>query len=161
MNRVVGGIQVQHYVLRLPLLGLNVELYRQTVRGLLLHHGLLVTCRFIGLLRCQLQTVEGAVVGAWIASTPLPPPPGPIQIRLAGQHCQQRIPPQLIMIIEILVAQHQRIHTLSDQLPHCLFYSLGSPVIGEAHRRLPAEAIPSAPTPASLLPNEGGKDQSI
>ena len=54
---------------------------------------------------------------------------------LARQHRHHRIVAQLIMIVEILVAQRDRIHPLADQRPHRVLDQLRTARVAKARRK--------------------------
>ena len=144
VQRIVGGVQVQHDALRLALLRLDVEFDQRLVDGLLAHHDLLITCLRGGVGRRQLQAVQRALARARLAAVLLPPARRTFQIPLATQQRQQRIALQLVVIVEILVAQRQAIDPLLNQLAELVLHSVGAPVIGKTGGEL-------AHDPGSLL----------
>src|SRR5258708_34145824 len=58
---------------------------------------------------------------------------------LSRQRRQQRIFPQLFVIVQIFISQSQPIDSLGDQLLHWMFDQIGVPIIGEAGRKLPED----------------------
>ena len=57
------------------------------------------------------------------------------QIALARKQRQQRIVPQLVVIVEVLVAQRQPVDALAHQLAHAVLAALGVAMIAEARRQ--------------------------
>jgi len=92
-------------------------------------HDLLVARLGIGIGRGQLEPIERTGAGqglapiAWAAATL------PAGVRLTHQHRQQRIEAQPVVVIEILVAERQPEHPLSNQLPHTVLDDVGVAVV--------------------------------
>lgn len=63
-----------------------------------------------------------------------------LYIGLARQHRQQRILPQLIVVVEIFVAQREAVDSLPDQLAHGVLDQRRLPVIAETGRKLAQDA---------------------
>ena len=95
----VGGVQVEHDLRRRRLEGFQKNRHQQGVQAVLPVGNLLVAMRAAV---AQFQPVQGALAGQRF-----------VQLRLAGQNVQQRILPELLVVVEILVAQRQRIDALS------------------------------------------------
>ena len=57
-------------------------------------------------------------------------------ILLLNQHRQQRIVPQLLVIVQIFISQGQPIDSLGHQLLHRMFDQIGVPIIREAGGKL-------------------------
>ena len=76
----------------------------------------------------QLQTVQGALARNRRAVRPL-------RLELAQQHRQQRVMPQMVVIVEVLVAQRQTEHPLTNQRADFVFDQLGIAMIREALRK--------------------------
>ena len=84
------------------------NMHQQFVDGLFPERDFLVAVRRAG---AQLQAVERALAGQPF-----------LQMGLGGQQFQQRILPQLLVVVEILVAQRQPIHPLRHHLRHTMFH---------------------------------------
>ena len=54
-----------------------------------------------------------------------------LYVPLAGQQRQQGILPQLIVVVQILVAQSDTVHALPHQLADAVFHQVRSPVIAK------------------------------
>ncbi len=82
--------------------------------------------------RRQLQPVERALAGQRLATITRIRPILACRIGLSHEHRQQRIGPELIVVVEILVPQRQSKHTLLEQGFDRVFDLLGIAVIVEA-----------------------------
>ena len=121
-------------------LGLDVEIHQQAIHGRLVHHDLLVASVGLGIRRRQLQPVQGALARPGFAPVLLPPPVLALHVPLAGQQRQQGILPQLIVVVEILVAQGDAVHALPHQLADAVFHQVRSPVIAKTGGELAQDA---------------------
>ena len=97
MQRRIGGIDIENDLGRLLPLRFHEHLHQQAVDRLAVAADLLVA----------VQTVGRALQ--------------PVQRALARQQRQQRISPQLVVIVEVLLSQRQRIDPLRDQFPLPVF----------------------------------------
>jgi hypothetical protein len=68
------------------------------------------------------------------------PPLLPLHIILVQRHGQHRIVPQLVVIVEILVAQRQPKHALRDEVQQRMLDLLGVAVVGEAGGEAPYDS---------------------
>ena len=99
VKRIVGGIQIQDDLFRcLPMRG-QEYLHEQPVHRCVVRCDFLVASLGIGRLRGQFQTVQRAFSRQYLF----------LGIRLLYQHRQQRVLPQLLVIIEIFVTEGQAI----------------------------------------------------
>jgi hypothetical protein len=64
------------------------------------------------------------------------------RICLLRQHSQQRIAPQLLVIVQILIPQRQPVHALGHQLLHPVLNALRLPMIAETARKLLDDSRP-------------------
>src|ERR1019366_6999706 len=71
--------------------------------------------------RRQLQAVERALAGQRLAAILRAPPSLSLHVVLVQRHSQHRIAPQLVMVIEIRIAQRQPEHALRDQIQQRMF----------------------------------------
>ena len=67
----------------------------------------------------------------------------PFQVAFAGQQRQQRIAAQLVVIVEIFVAQRQRVDALGEQFRDLVFDELGIAAVFEAVRQ-PRQQVEAA-----------------
>ena len=72
-------------------------------------------------LSTQLQAIERGVSRKRLAFIALQKPILTQRIAFAADQCMQRIASQMVMIIEIFVAQQQSVNPLTDQLYHPVF----------------------------------------
>jgi len=82
----------------------------------------------------------GGRARARLAPVALPPALFPPHIGLARQHRQQRIGPELLMIVEILVAQRQTIDSLPHQSRNTMLDPARIAAVLEAAGELPRDA---------------------
>jgi len=74
----------------------------------------------------QLQSVQRALACQWRAILAL-------RFQLpGGQHCHQRVVAQLVVIVQVLVAERDPIHALSHQRANLMHYHLGHSTVREA-----------------------------
>ena len=121
---------------------LQKNIHQHPIHRALVQDDLLVPLLFSQLRRPQFHAVQRALArqgGALIAH---PSPIFPRQILLLHQHRQQRIASQLLVIVQILVAQGQSVNPLPHQLPHLVFPQLRIPIVAKAARELADDARP-------------------
>ena len=95
----VSAIQIQHDLFRGFAMGLQKNIHQRPIHGSFVQDDLLVPLLFPQLRRPQFHSVQRALArqgGALIAD---PPPFLPRQIFLLHQHRQQRVAPQLLVIV--------------------------------------------------------------
>ena len=137
---VVGGVEIEHDALGLARLRLNVEIGQQTVHRTRVENDLLVTALRVGVGRGSLEAVESALAGTGVAAVLGSAALLAFEVLFATQQGQQRVGPQLIVIVEILITQHQPVDALGDQFSHAVFDLPGLPMIPEAAGELPQDA---------------------
>lgn len=105
VQRVVGGIEVKDDLLRRPLVRFQEQRHRQRLdrRRVI---GDLVVARWF--LPAQLQPVQRRLAGH--RRTVVAP-----DRKLARQHRHQRIVPQLVMVVEVFIAERDAEDPLADQ----------------------------------------------
>jgi hypothetical protein len=101
VKRDVGGIQIQHNLLRHTPIGLQKQLHQQAVQRFSRVADLVIAIAAAN----QFQPVQSALAGQ-----------RPIQLALAAEHRQQWIGAQLLMIAKVFVAQRQTENTLRQHL---------------------------------------------
>ena len=136
MQRVVGGVQVQHDAVGRLLVCLQEQIDQQSIHRLTLHHDLLVALGLPGLSPGQLQSVQCALARQRLARVALPHTMLARDIGLAHQRRQQRVATQVVVIVEILIPQRQPVEPLSDQLLHRVLDQPRVAMIREAIREL-------------------------
>ncbi len=77
-----------------------------------------------------------------MASIPLPHPLGTQQIPLARRQRQQRVVPERVVVVEILVTLDLSQHALGDELAHRVLDPLRPAIVPEAARKAPQQAGP-------------------
>ena len=75
------------------------------------------------------------------------PASAPRRISLLHQRRDQRIVTELIMVVQILVAQRQSHHSLADQAPQRVFHQQRVPIIAKARRELSQQTRPPLDLP--------------
>ena len=82
---------------------------------------------------CVLQPVQRALASQWraVAAT---------RLQLASKHGQHRIMPQLVVVVQILVAKRDAEHPLADQGRHLMLDPLRRSRVLEARREPPDQA---------------------
>ena len=152
VQRIVRGVQVQPHRLRRPPVRLQEQLHQQPVQRLPVGHDLAVTPALLVRLRLpQLQPVQRARPGQGMPPIPRPSPLQTGRVRLARRQRQQRIRPQPVVVVQILVPQRQPVHPLRHQLLHAVFDPPALAPVCET-RRDPARQI----QPKVRLPQQKG-----
>ena len=88
----------------------------------------------------QLQPIKRTLAGQGLTQITLSPPILTVGLFFTDHHRQQGIVPQLIMIVEILVAQGQPINPLGDEFFDRMLDQIGITMIGETPGKLPDDA---------------------
>ena len=101
VQRIIRRIQVQHQLLRFPASHPNELLHQKRFDRGFIHRRLAI---FILRHRGQLQTIQRALARTRLASIRFRSPIPPQGIFLADQHRHQRICPEFLMIVDILIA---------------------------------------------------------
>lgn len=63
-------------------------------------------------------------------------------VRLAQGQRQQRVPQQVIVVVQVLIAQRKTIQPLCKQLLRAVFYEVFVPMVGKAPRQTPRDSKP-------------------
>jgi hypothetical protein len=140
VDRVVGGVEVQDDPLGRSGVGLEEEVHEEAFDVAGAAGDLLVAAASIGTDGGQFQTIQGALAGqglAAIATALSRPARG---VGLADDGGQERVASQVVMVVEVLIAQGQGIDPLGDQLVGRVFDPVGFAVAGEAGGELMDDA---------------------
>ena len=125
VQRIVRGVKVEDDLLGRPFVGFQEQRHRQRLdRGFVA--GNLVVAR--RLLPAQFQTVQRRLArhrGAVLASCR----------KLSRQHRHQRVVPQFIVIVEVLIAQRNPEHPLADQSAHRVLHQILAAVVAKTGRK--------------------------
>jgi hypothetical protein len=79
------------------------------------------------------------------------------RIAFATKHGVQRIAPQVVMVVEVFIAQHQPLKALAEQFWHAMFDVAGIPMIDETVGQIaqdPAVAFPVTQQDATPVTGE-------
>ena len=128
VERIVDRIQIQHDLGTLAWNGLDSTLDEQLLDLVGLRLDLVVTS--IDGLCAQLQTIERRLRRQRFALIALQDPIPSEWIPLAGDQPMDGIKPQMVMIIEIFVAQDQPMNPLTDKLLNAVFDITRVTVVG-------------------------------
>src|SRR5262245_16591124 len=140
MQRVVGGVQVQHEALRRHQVLLEEGLDEKGLQGIEMGDDLLVAAAGVGPHRSEFEAVERALAGQGPAAVAAPQTLVALGIFLADQDGQEGIVAQGVVVVEVFVAQAQAEDTLPQEFRERVFDPLGVAVIAEAARELLDEA---------------------
>jgi len=127
MERIIGGIKIQHDLAAFTCNGFDSTLEEQLFD--LIGLGLDFVVSLVDGLSTQLQTIKHRMSGQRFAFIALQKPIASQRIAFAADQCLQRIASQVVMIIEIFVAQYQSVNPLSDQLDHAVLDIALVPVV--------------------------------
>ncbi len=105
VQRIVGRVEVQHDLLGRPRSQPQERIHQERLDSSMPGRNLLVAARHAGTRRRQFQPVERALAGQRDAPIARVDPVLARRITTADQHRQQRITPQLLVVVEVLVAQ--------------------------------------------------------
>ena len=156
MDRVVGGVQVQHNLLGCEVVRRHKCIDHPAVDLVPIHGDLLVSFLPIDRGPGQLQPVQRTLARQRLSPVPGLPPLLPQRIGLIHRHRQHRIVPQLVVIVQVLVAQTESVDALPQQLPHRVFDQPLVPVIGETLRHSGDQTRPPFHLSQQQNPSIGG-----
>jgi len=127
---LIGGVEVKDDLLRRAALRLQEQGDEQPLdRAAVMRH--LMIARRLG--PAQLEPVQGRLAGQRRAvRTP--------RRQLAGKHRHRRVMPQLVMVVEIFVAESDAEHALADQRRHPVLDQVRAAGIRKASREAPDQA---------------------
>jgi len=149
MQRIVRRVEIEHDLGRRRGVGREERFHKPGLDRRPVVDDFLVPRRRGGGRRRALEPVERALPGQRMAPVPHPLAGRAGHIALAGRHRQQRVVPQYVMVVEILVAAGQRQDPLRHELFHRVLDQLGSAVVREAVREAPQQ-----PRPLRHLPQQ-------
>ena len=132
VDRIVGGVEVEDDLLWRRRMGFNKEVGQKRFHLPQVGRDLLVPAALIGPRRRQFESIERALAGQRFATVPLAETILSARILFADKHRHQRIVSQLVMVVEIFVAQRQSENPLGDQVADSMLDQFGVTVIGEA-----------------------------
>ena len=127
VERDVGVVEIEHDLPWRPLMRLEEQIDEQRVDPRALTVDLVVLRGMAP--RHVLQAIERALAGQRLAVGPQD------RRQLARQHCEGRILAQLVVIVEVLVAQRQAEDPLPNQRLDLVLDKAGVAPVGEARRK--------------------------
>ena len=127
VHRIIGGIEIENDLLRCAPVRLQEQLHQQRLDRRRIVADLVIARR---LLPAQLQPVQRRLAGHRRAVR------APRR-KLAGQHRHQRIVAQLVMVVEVLVAERDAKDPLTDQRPDLMLDQILPPIVMKASRKAP------------------------
>ncbi len=139
MHRIVGGIHVQDEFLRRFLVAVEEQLDQQPVQlGGSGHDALVaVVGRVFGI--AQLHAIEGTGARQRMAAIALAGPVFPVDVGGADGQGEDAVGAELVVVVDVLVAQHEAEQALGDQLLEGVFAAAGIAVVAEAAGEAPGE----------------------
>jgi len=140
VQRVVRGVQIQHDPLGRPSVCLEKELHEQRFDLCLVGDDLLIACLAVRIRQRQLQPVERALAGQRLAAIFRRAAILPRQIPFADQGRQERVVTQLVMIVQILVAQCHAVDSLRYEFLGCMLNQPRRTMVCKAGGELPQDA---------------------
>ena len=133
--QIVGRIQIQNDLPRCPPMGLEEHVHHQPIYRRFVPADLLgrVLCRTLGR---QFQSVQRALARQGLTSISSLFPCPALRIGLTHHHRQHRIRSELIVVVQIFIAQTQSVHPLRHQLFDPVFHKSRVPTIPETFGKL-------------------------
>ena len=124
VQRVVGGVEVEHDLLRRAIVGVEEEVHEQCLdrRAVMGDPAVAVGGR-----RAVLEPVQRALAGERRAAA-VP------RLEPAERHPEHRIVAQPVVVDQVLVAERDAEHPLPDQCRHLVHHPFRRPTVGEAGR---------------------------
>ena len=133
VERVVGGVDVQDGAFPRGVVSIEERFNEEAVDRVLVEDDLLLA--LLGtLLRRQLQPVKGALAGKRISVIALPPTALPGRSGLLEQGRVERVNSELVVVLEVLVTQCERVDPLRDKFRDRVLDHVRIAVILEASR---------------------------
>ncbi len=131
VQHIVGGVQVEHDLLGRPLVRIEEELHEEGLQARRVAVDPVVL-RGVAL-RLVLQAIERALAGQRRTVRAL-------GRQLAGEHRESRIVAQLVMIVEVVIAQRQAENALTDQGLDRVLEQRRIPTVGETGGQAPDQS---------------------
>ena len=126
VERRIGGVDIEDGLLGRFAVGFHEHVHQQALDRCGVAADLLVA---VGAVGGAFQPVQRALARQRLAAVALLLALVPFQVALAGQ---QRIAAQLVVTVEIFVAQRQRLDALSEQFADLMFDEVGVAAVFEA-----------------------------
>ena len=136
VQRIVGGIDIQHDLFGRHEVLLQEGVYQEAVDGIQASDDLFVAAVGVGPYRREFQTVERALAGECFAAIAGAHTLGALRIFFAHQDRQERVVPQPLVVVEIFIAEAQTENALLEQFQKCVLDEFGIAMIGEAAGKL-------------------------
>jgi hypothetical protein len=140
VGRVVGGIEVEHDPFGRTLVGLEEEGHEEAFDVAGAAGDLLVSAVLAGADGGQFEAVERALAGQRLAPVPLASPGLARGVGLADDGGEQGIAPQVVVVVEALVAQRQGVNPLGDQVGDGVLDEVRVAMVGETGGELMDDA---------------------
>lgn len=129
VQRRVGRVEIENHLLGRFLMRFDKRLEQQLVDALELAADLRVA---VGAVGCALEPIQGGLAGQRLAAVPLTLAIFSLQVTLAGQQRQHGVVAQLVVVVEIFVAQRDGVDALLDQLGDAVLDAFGITMIFKA-----------------------------
>ena len=136
MNRIIGRIHIQNDLRLRPRMRIEKLMDHHLINRFRIHHDLLIALGCAGIGLGQFQPIQCALAGKRLAAVPALDPVLTFRIRLTHHHCKPKVGSQLVVIIQVLVAQTYRIRFLRQQVLNRMFDPLLFPIVGETFGKL-------------------------
>jgi hypothetical protein len=140
VDRVVGGIEVEHDPLGRPGVGLEEEADEEVLDVASAADDLLVTVVLGGADGGQFEAVERALAGQCLAAIAGSFPGLAGGIGPANDGSQEGVASEVVVVVEVLVAQGQGVDALGDELLEGVLDEPGIAMVGEAAGELADDA---------------------
>ena len=140
VDRVVGGIEVEHDPAGRPGVGLEEEADEEILDVASAADDLLVTVVLVGPDGGQFETVERALAGECLAAIAWSFPGLAGGVAFADDGGQERVASEIVVVVEILVSQGQGVDALGDELFEGMLDESWIAMVGEAGGELADDA---------------------
>ena len=131
VKRIVGRVEIQDNPIRGGRMGFEKNVHEESIHGSSVQHDLLVPS-VRSALRRHFQPIQRTLAGQRLPSILLPAPTLAGGICFLDQCGKEGIDHQFVMVIQVLISQHQPVHPLGNELPQCVLDQTGIPIVGEA-----------------------------
>ena len=140
VDRVVGGVEVQNDPLGGRGVGLEEEGDQEPFDVMGVADDLLVAALVVGADGREFEAVERALAGQRLAAVAKPLPGLPGGIALADDGGEQGVGPEVVVVVEVFVAQRQAVDALGEEFLQRVFNEVGIAMIGETACELADDA---------------------